>query len=155
MRSEVKVKKKKEETRKRSTLNKKGQTTLLKEENEKVKKSVKIEKNTLKKWLTKTSITYFGLFILDVIVVIYLARMNIVNYVKILDEEIFVSKTSYLLLGRNYINLFFSAFFYSYICLVNKFFLHKKNTKNFLFRLLVILLVLNIVLFFLFTKRVY
>lgn len=155
MRSEVKVKKKKEETRKRSTLNKKGQTTLLKEENEKVKKSVKIEKNTLKKWLTKTSITYFGLFILDVIVVIYLARMNIVNYVKILDEEIFVSKTRYLLLGRNYINLFFSTFFYCYICLVNKFFLHQKNTKSFLFRLLVILILLNILLFFLFTKRVY
>ena len=82
--------------------------------------------------------------------IVSLTNTGIIEYKNfmILDEEVFVSKTRYLLLGRNYINLFFSTFFYCYICLVNKFFLHQKNTKSFLFRLLVILILLNILLFF-------
>lgn len=126
-----------------------------------IKKRENIVKNEvpkrvdLKKYLTKGNITYFILAVLDIIFVIYMARKNVVNYVVILDEEIFVSKTKYLLFGRNYINLVIIAFFYIYTCLVTKFFLKKKITKKFLLWLFVILFVINILLFFIFTKKVY
>ena len=105
--------------------------------------------------MTKVNITYFIFLLVDIVLVIYLARQNIVNYAVLLDEEIFVSKTRYLLWGRNYINVIVIAFFYIYGCILNKFFLKRKNSKKFLIRLLAILLVLNILLFIIFTKRVY
>lgn len=107
------------------------------------------------KCLTKVNITYFIFFLIDIILVIYLARGNRVNYVLIFDEEIFVSKTKYLLWGRNYVNVIVTVFFYIYGCLLNKFYLKRKNSKKFLLSLLGILLVLNVLLFVIFTKRVY
>jgi hypothetical protein len=109
----------------------------------------------LKKYLTKDNITYFTLLLFDIVLVIYLARQNIVNYAVVMDEEIFVSKTKYLLWGRNYVNVIVIAFFYVYTCLVNKFFLKKKNTKKFLLWLFGILVIINVLLFVIFTKRVY
>lgn len=123
------------------------------------KKSKKVEVNKrkfdLKKYLTKDNITYFALLLFDIVLVIYLARQNIVNYAVVMDEEIFVSKTKYLLWGRNYVNVIVIAFFYVYTCLVNKFFLKKKNTKKFLLWLFGVLVVVNVLLFVIFTKRVY
>ena len=107
------------------------------------------------KCLTKVNITYFIFFLIDIILVIYLARGNRVNYVLIFDEEIFVSKTKYLLWGRNYVNVIVTVFFYIYGCLLNKFYLKRKNSNKFLLSLLGILLVLNVLLFVIFTKRVY
>lgn len=126
-----------------------------KAKNEKILVDTSKKKIELKKYLTKVNITYFILVLLDIILVIYLARQNIVNYVKISDVEVFVSKTRYLLWGRNYVNLIAIAFFYIYTCLVNKFFLGRKNDKKFLLWLLVGLVVLNVLLFIIFTKRVY
>ena len=129
--------------------------------NTKIKKSKKDEivvnknKFDLKKYLTKDNITYFTLLLFDIVLVIYLARQNIVNYAVVMDEEIFVSKTKYLLWGRNYVNIIVIAFFYVYTCLVNKFFLKKKNSKKFLLWLLGILVIINVLLFVIFTKRVY
>ena len=127
-----------------------------------VKRKVKKKSEEINKWdlfkvkyLTKVNITYFIFLLVDIVLVIYLARQNIVNYAVLLDEEIFVSKTRYLLWGRNYINVIVIAFFYIYGCILNKFFLKRKNSKKFLIRLLAILLVLNILLFIIFTKRVY
>ena len=122
------------------------------------KNSVKNKKEKSKNFchfFTKVNVTYSILFLLDIILVIYSARKNIVNYVTVLDEDVFVSKTRYLFFGRNYINLIITSFFYLYICLMNRFFLQRKNTKKFLVLLLVILVILNLILFFLFTKRVY
>lgn len=107
------------------------------------------------RFFTKVNVTYFILFLLDIILVIYSARKNIVNYVTVSDQDIFVSKTRYLFLGRNYINLIIISFFYLYTCLMNRFFLQRKNTKKFLGLLFIILVVLNLTLFFLFTKRIY
>lgn len=121
------------------------------------KDEIVVDKNKfdLKKYLTKDNITYFSLLLFDIVLVIYLARQNIVNYAVVMDEEIFVSKTKYLLWGRNYVNVIVIAFFYVYICLVNKFFLKKKNTKKFLLWLFGILVIINVLLFVIFTKRVY
>ena len=113
------------------------------------------DKNILKKYLNKVNVTYFLLFLFDVVLVIYLARKNIINYVEVLDEEILVGKMKYLFLGRNYINFVVILFFYIYICLINRFFLHRKNTVKFLLLSLVVLVILNILLFILFSKRVY
>ena len=113
------------------------------------------DKNILKKYLNKVNVTYFLLFLFDVVLVIYLARKNIINYVEVLDEEILVGKMKYLFLGRNYINVVVILFFYIYICLINRFFLHRKNTVKFLLLLLVVLVILNVLLFILFSKRVY
>ena len=109
----------------------------------------------LKKYLTKTNITYITILLLDIILTIYLARQNMVNYAVVLDEEIFISKTRYLLLGRNYINLITTPFFYIYLCIINKFYLHNKNTKKFLLYSLLILIIINITLFIIFTKKIY
>ena len=113
------------------------------------------DKNILKKYLNKVNVTYFLLFLFDVVLVIYLARKNIINYVEVLDEEILVGKMKYLFLGRNYINVVVILFFYIYICLINRFFLHRKNTVKFLLLSLVVLVILNVLLFILFSKRVY
>ena len=113
------------------------------------------DKNILKKYLNKVNVTYFLLFLFDVVLVIYLARKNNINYVEVLDEEILVGKMKYLFLGRNYINVVVILFFYIYICLINRFFLHRKNTVKFLLLSLVVLVILNILLFILFSKRVY
>ena len=123
----------------------------------KEKKLISSNKNkiNLRKYLTKVNITYFILLVIDAVLVVCLARKNIVNYVVISDEKFFVSKTRYLLWGRNYVNLIVIAFFYIYTCLINKFFLHRKNSKRFLIWLLFILILLNCMLFVLFTKRVY
>ena len=109
----------------------------------------------LKKYLTKTNITYITILLLDIILTIYLARQNMVNYAVVLDEEIFISKTRYLLLGRNYINLITTSFFYIYLCIINKFYLHNKNTKKFLLYSLLILTITNITLFIIFTQKIY
>lgn len=113
------------------------------------------KKIDIKKYLTKFNITYFIFFLIDIIFVIYLARGNKINYVLMFDEEIFISKTKYLLWGRNYVNVIVTAFFYVYGCLLNKFYLKRKNSKKFLLSLLGILLVLNVLLFIIFTKRIY
>ena len=95
------------------------------------------------------------LFLIDIILVIYVARKNVVNYVKISDQKIFVSDTKNLLVGRNYITLVVTGFFYLYFCIIHRFFFHEKNTKKFLVTSFFVLLILNCLLFFLFTKRVY
>lgn len=129
---------------KKLTLNQKSKEPLKKKAMSKVKNL-----------MTKRNITFFILILLDIILVIYSARKNIVNYVTVYDQDIFVSKTRYLLVGRNYINLLITGFFYLYICLINRFFLLRRNTKKFLGWLFVILVIMNFVLFFLFTKRFY
>lgn len=122
------------------------------------KEKTKLKDNSfarVKKNLTKVNITYFILAVVDIILVIYTARGNIVNYVVILDEEIFMSKTSYLLFGRNYVNLVIISFFYVYTLLVTKFYLKKEITKKFLGILFLIIFIINILLFYIFTKKVY
>lgn len=108
-----------------------------------------------KKIINKTSITYLGLIIFDVLLTIYMARQNVINYVIIVDKKIMMSKLSYLLLGRNYVNIVLMIFFYGYTCLINKFFLKRKNSIKFLILLLITVVALNLLLFYLFSNKVY
>lgn len=113
------------------------------------------EDNMFKSLTKKELISYISLFLVDVILVIFCAKQNIVHYVDYGDMNFFVSKTRYLLWGRNYVNLIIITFFYIYGCVMNRFFLQRRNTKKFLIWFLVSLLVVNVILFLIFTKRVY
>ena len=103
----------------------------------------------------KVLMTYFFILLFDVILVIFCANKNKVNYAKFFDEDILMGKNHVLIWGRNYINAVITLFFYLYVLLMNRFFLHVKNSW---FRIVIIflfLLILNIILFFIFTKKVY
>lgn len=168
LKKEIHRKDKIEEEKNKKNFKKTSQTSLEKEKklsnmkkktnisnNKKTKDVKKEKKKNLKSLFTKTNVTFLILFLLNIILVIYSARKNVVNYVTISNQDIFVSKTRYLLWGRNYINIIITVFFYLYICVINHFFLGRKNTRKFLVSLFFILIILNILLFFLFTKRIY
>ena len=143
------------EKKQKSQINKKSKKKVICQKNNMPDLNAKLFMKNIKKHLTKEFITFFVVFLLDIILVVWLAGKNVVNYAVIMDKEIFVSKTRYLLFGRNYVNLIVITFFYIYTCLVNKFFLHRKNSKRFLIFLFVFLAILNVGLFVLFTKRIY
>ena len=111
--------------------------------------------NIIKDKLTKKNLIYVVLLLADVILVIYMASRNCVNYIEVGGEEIFVSKSRYLLVGRNYINLIIIAFFYFYTLAIKKFLFREKITKKYLLWLFIFLIVLNMGLFLIFTKRIY
>jgi hypothetical protein len=128
-------------------MTKKTKTTLKKENSLKIK---------IKKFITKETIFYFILLVLDIAIIIYSARHNYANYVSLDNtKKVFVGKTKHLLFGKNYITLITTIFFYVYILLSNKILFHKKNKKKFIVTTALILLILNITLFYLFTKRIY
>lgn len=110
----------------------------------------------LKNKLAKKNIFYLIILILDITIIIYSARHNFANYVSINGtKSIFIGETKNLLFGRNYITLITTIFFFCYITLSNKILFKQKTTKKGLIYLLIFLLVLNISLFYIFTKRVY
>lgn len=110
----------------------------------------------LKNKLAKKNIFYLIILILDITIIIYSARHNFANYVSINGtKSIFIGETKNLLIGRNYITLITTIFFFCYIALSNKILFKQKTTKKGLIYLLTFLLVLNISLFYIFTKRVY
>lgn len=109
----------------------------------------------IKNKITKKNILYLVLLILDIAIIIYSARYNFANYISMGTKTIFVGETKNLLFGKNYISLITTIFFFSYICIINKFLFHQKINKKFVLSLLIFLLILNISLFYIFTKKVY
>lgn len=110
----------------------------------------------IKKNLTKKNIFYLIVFILDITIIIYSARNNFANYVSTdKNKSIFIGETKNLLFGRNYITIITTIFFFGYIALSNKILFKQKNTNKNLIFLFAFLLILNISLFYIFTKRVY
>ena len=105
--------------------------------------------------ITKQNLVYAILVLVDIILIVYFARRNVVNYVEVIGEEIFISKTRYLLLGRNYIALIVTFFFYVYTLAVQRFFFQRKLTRKYLVGTFFFYLILNVILFYLFTKRIY
>lgn len=113
------------------------------------------EKNFLFKSFHKTAIVYSLLFICDVFLVIYCAKRNKVHYVEILNKSVFIGKTRDMIFGRNYINLIITFFFFGYFLIMNRFFLHRKNTKIFVISSFFLFVVVNFLLFYLFTEKIY
>ena len=101
-------------------------------------------------------IIYGIIVIIDILIIIYSARNNFANYATIKDEgKVFIGSTKNLLFGRNYITLIITLFFSIYILLCNKLLFNRKNTKKSIIKTLIFLLILNVVLFYIFTKRIY
>lgn len=118
---------------------------------------MKSKKKMKKINITKDTISYIILFIINIILIIYSARKNYANYVSIADSKnIYIGKnTRYLLLGKNYITLIITTFMYIYTFLLNKFILHKNITKKELILFPIILLLINCILFYIFTNKIY
>ncbi len=131
----------------------------MKKEKQNSPKNKKKEKNNTKNiFESKTAqiIIYLILLIVDITIVIYCARRNYANYVSIKEiGEIFVGNTKNLLFGRNYITLIITFFFFVYALLCNKFLFNKKTTKKNIILTIIFLLILNITLFYIFTKKIY
>jgi len=104
----------------------------------------------------KVIVTYSILLLIDIIMTIYFAKHNYVNYVSLpRNEKILVSKTQKLLFGRNYITIIISLFFYIYTLLCNKYIFKIKNNKKIIISTLIFYLILNISLFYIFTNKIY
>ena len=100
------------------------------------------------------NIFYLVLAIVDVVTIIYFARHNIVYYVKVGEKTVLISSTKNLLLGKNYIVLITSAFFYIYTIVTRKILFKQNLTKKFVLLLLAFIFGLNIALFYLVTKKI-
>lgn len=133
--------------------NKENITSKSKEKNH--KKSKKNKDSKLK--ISKENITYASLLIIDIFIIIYSAKKNYANYVSLAgSKNTYIGDNSlHLILGKNYITLIITAFFCIYICLLNKIILKKKNTKKFITILLLSLLIINCILFYAFTNKIY
>ena len=109
----------------------------------------------MKKFINKVSITYFFVFLCDIVLVILCAMKNKVHYVSFFNENIFVGNTRDMLLGRNFVNIIITLFFYIYFLVMNHFFLRRKNTKKFMIWMFVLFVFVNCLLFYIFTKKIY
>ena len=72
-------------SKKNETLNKKSKPNKEFASTEKGRKLKFFNKFVLRKYLTKINITYFFVFLVDIIMVVLMARRNVVNYVSIFD----------------------------------------------------------------------
>ena len=119
------------------------------------KKTNKKEKLNLKKYITKQNIIYLIIAISDIFLIIYSARRNMINYVKIENKKMYLGAKTNLIFGRNYISLVTTLVVYIYTLLINKVYFKKKtNIKNYII-FLILLLLLNCLIFYIFTNRVY
>lgn len=119
------------------------------------KKTNKKQKLNLKKYITKQNIIYLIIAISDIFLIIYSARRNMINYVKIENKKMYLGAKTNLIFGRNYISLVTTLVVYIYTLLINKVYFKKKmNIKNYII-FLILLLLLNCLIFYIFTNRVY
>ncbi len=119
------------------------------------KKTNKKQKLNLKKYITKQNIIYLIIAISDIFLIIYSARRNMINYVKIENKKMYLGAKTNLIFGRNYISLVTTLAVYIYTLLINKVYFKKKiNIKNYII-FLILLLLSNCLIFYIFTNRVY
>ena len=118
-------------------------------------KNINNKKEILKKVLTKQNIIYFIILILDISILVYAARHNIINYTTLEGKTQYLGNKRNLFFGRNFITLLETFVVYLYFMLLNKFYFHKQLTKKYLVLSFVLLLFINCLVFYLFTIKVY
>ena len=125
-----------------------------KKKQESLKKKLKevIKDNVIKK---KNILVSIILLIIDIVLIIYVAKDNVSHYVNVNGRDIFIGKTKNLLLGRNYITLVVSVFIYLYGLLINKVMLGNKISIKKLVLIFIGILIFNMIVFYIFTNRVY
>ncbi|MEE3343124.1 MAG: hypothetical protein VZS44_03440 [Bacilli bacterium] len=112
--------------------------------------------NSIISKLNKQKLYYNIIAIIDISFIIYFARHNYANYVTTkADGSFFIGDSKDLLFGKNYITLIFSSFIYIYILLSYKIHFNIKKTKKEIFILFIKVFLINIILFCIFTKRIY
>lgn len=121
------------------------------------KKSFREKIDEIKNFIIKYRKILICLFwgLLDVCLIIYVAKSNSVNYVDINGNNVLVGDEKNLLFGRNYITLVVSLFTFIYFIIIDKFMLKIKEDKKYLLWLFIGILLVNMILFFIFTNRVY
>lgn len=140
---------------------KKTKPTTPKKEKSKVTFNSKHKTSTTQKYINfkiaKEKITYLILLIIDILIIVYSARNNYANYVSLTgSKSTYIGDNSlHLIFGKNYITLIITAFFFAYVCLLNKFLFKKKNTAKFIMMLLFSILTINCILFYTFTNKIY
>lgn len=137
--------------------NKKNKKRVLNNKKNSEKKTKKKLKEKIKNKITRKNLFYFIIAVIDISFIIYCARHNYANYVmdRIEGDYYYVGDSKDLLFGKNYITLIFSSFIYIYILLSNRVFFQKKNSKKNMIKLFIIIFLINIIIFCIFTKRIY
>ena len=114
------------------------------------------DKKNIKKYLTKENIIYSIIILIDIAIIIYFARKNIINYVTIENRDpIYLGNKHNLYFGRNYITLFTTLIVYIYIIVLNKVYLKKEIRMKNLILFFISILILNCIIFYMFTIKVY
>lgn len=95
------------------------------------------------------------LAVIDIILIICFARDNFANYAEVDGEVIFVGKTRNLLFGRNYIGLIVTFFIYIYGLIVSKVLCKNKLEIKKSVLWFGLIFVVNMILFYVFTNKIY
>ena len=118
-------------------------------------KKKKKDKKKTNKIINKQNIIYSLIVLIDILIIIYVARHNYINYVTIENKSFYLGNKRNLFLGRNYITLFTTVIVYLYFLLINKYYFHKRINIKYLILILLGLLLINCLIFYLFTIKVY
>lgn len=125
-------------------------------------RSHNISKNSNSKWKKNREVLlknkyyiYVILVIVNVLFTIYMGGKNYVNYVNLTGSDVLITKNTYLYFGRNYINLIIIGFFSLYTVIVRKFIMKKSFTWKSVFFIVLFYFILDIILFYIFTVKVY
>lgn len=106
-------------------------------------------------FLSDKNYIYFFLIVVNVLFTIFIAKKNSINYATVFGKNILITEKTYAFLGRNYINLFIILFFSFYTILLKKVLMKKKITWKFVVFLFLFYFILDVLLFYYFTKRIF
>lgn len=121
----------------------------------KKKNTTNSKRKNLKKFIENKDYIYFFLLLINVVFTVFIAKKNSVHYVKVLGNSVLVSNEKFLFLGRGYINLLIIGFFSLYTILIRKLLLKKKITFKSSALIIALYFVVDILLFYLFVKRIF
>lgn len=113
------------------------------------------KKKSFKDFIKNKNYIYLFLLLINIVFTIYIAKKNSVHYVKILDNDVLISNDKFLFWGRSYINLLIIGFFSLYTILIRRFLLKKKITFKSSILIILLYFVLDVILFYLFIKRIF
>lgn len=121
----------------------------------KKKNTTNSKRKNLKKFIENKDYIYLFLLLINVVFTVFIAKKNSVHYVKVLGNSVLVSNEKFLFLGRGYINLLIIGFFSLYTILIRKLLLKKKITFKSSVLIIALYFVVDILLFYLFVKRIF
>lgn len=121
----------------------------------KKKNTINSKRKNLKKFIENKDYIYLFLLLINVVFTAFIAKKNSVHYVKVLGNSVLVSNEKFLFLGRGYINLLIIGFFSLYTILIRKLLFKKKITFKSSALIIALYFVVDILLFYLFVKRIF